>query len=224
MIKPKEKKRKPGRPWDKVERVEPRVGKAVRFPPEDYKMLEQAATKTNESIEGFIKTAVRERVTRVQKRSSQTDDNQSNEKRQHAMQVMSSSRDMTWETPQEWFDALNLEFGFTLDPCCQAETAKCKKFFTPKEDGLSQSWKNERVYMNPPYGRQINKWMEKAFTESRDNHAMVVCFIPARTDTIWWHSFAVKASEIRYPKGRVKNPDGQSWTFPIAIVIFRPRM
>jgi phage N-6-adenine-methyltransferase len=75
---------------------------------------------------------------------------------------MTSSDDMTWATPQKWFDYLNLEFGFTLDPCCLPETAKCKKFYTPKDDGLAQSWQDERVFMNPPYGREIGKWMKKA--------------------------------------------------------------
>jgi len=73
----------------------------------------------------------------------------------HVRSVMGSSKIMTWPTPQQWFDYLNLEFGFTLDPCCQHETAKCKKHYTPEEDGLAQSWKDERVFMNPPYGREI---------------------------------------------------------------------
>ena len=58
----------------------------------------------------------------------------------HIMRVMTSSDDMTWATPKKWFDYLNLEFGFTLDPCCLPETAKCKKFYTPKDDGLAQSF------------------------------------------------------------------------------------
>lgn len=222
--KKEEQKRKPGRPWDKTPRVPKRIGKAVRFPPEDYELLAQAAGKAEETIEGFIKTAVRERVTRVLKRLSQINDNLPDDKRKHAMKVMSSSNDSSWPTPQEWFNALDLEFKFSLDPCCEIATAKCKKFYTPKEDGLSKSWAGERVFMNPPYGRQIGKWMEKAYTESRDNHATVVCFVPARTDTVWWHSFAAKASEIRYPKGRVKNENGVAWPMPIALVIFRPRM
>jgi site-specific DNA-methyltransferase (adenine-specific) len=134
---------------------------------------------------------------------------------------MSSSKDMTWATPAEWFTYLNLEFGFTLDSCCTHETAKCKKHYTPDENGLAQSWADERVFMNPPYGREISEWMEKAYTESRVNNALVVCFVPARVDTNWWHDYAVKG-ERRFPKGRVKNPSGVAWPFPIAIVIFRP--
>lgn len=140
----------------------------------------------------------------------------------NTMSVMSSSNDMTWATQQEWFDYLNLEFKFTLDPCCSKNTAKCKKFYTEEDDGLSKSWENERVFMNPPYGRHISEWMAKALSEARDNGALVVCFVPARVDTQWWHNFAVKASDIRFPIGRVKNPDGVSWPFPVGIVIFRP--
>lgn len=136
---------------------------------------------------------------------------------------MGSSKIMTWPTPQQWFDYLNLEFGFTLDPCCEHETAKCKKHYTPEEDGLAQSWKDERVFMNPPYGREITAWMKKAYESARDEGALVVCFVPARVDTNWWHDYAIKG-EVRLPKGRAKNPDGGAWPFPVAVVIFRPRL
>jgi len=141
----------------------------------------------------------------------------------HVRSVMGSSKIMTWPTPQQWFDYLNLEFGFTLDPCCEHETAKCKKHYTPEEDGLAQSWKDERVFMNPPYGREITAWMKKAYEEASDNGALVVCFVPARVDTNWWHDYAIKG-EVRLPKGRAKNPDGGAWPFPVAVVIFRPRL
>lgn len=142
----------------------------------------------------------------------------------HSREVMSSSKDMTWATPQQWFDYLDLEFGFTLDPCCHHETAKCAKHYTPAEDGLAQSWADERVFMNPPYGKDLPKWMRKAYTESRDNGALVVCFVPARVDTNWWHNYASKG-EVRFPKGRVKFAGADaSAPFPVAVVIFRPRL
>ena len=123
-----------------------------------------------------------------------------------------------------WFDYLDLEFDFTLDPCCFPETAKCAKFFTPTEDGLTQSWQDERVFMNPPYGRQIGDWMGKAYREARDNGALVVCLVPARVDTEWWHRFAVKG-EIRFPKGRITFDGAPAPApFPVAIVIFRPKL
>jgi len=141
------------------------------------------------------------------------------------MEVMTSSKNTMWATPQEWFNYLNLEFKFTLDPCCIPEVAKCKKYYTPTEDGLSQSWAEERVFMNPPYGKELPKWMKKAYIEARDNQALVVCFVPARVDTEWWHRYANKASEVRFPKGRVKFANAKhSAPFPIAIVIFRPQL
>ncbi len=141
----------------------------------------------------------------------------------NTMQVMTSSQDMTWATPQSWFEYLDLEFRFTLDPCCVHDTAKCKKHYTPEEDGLSMSWTEERVFMNPPYGREIIKWMEKAFRECVDNHALVVALVPARVDTEWWHRYADKATEVRFPKGRLKFEGAtNSAPFPVAIVIYRP--
>ena len=78
--------------------------------------------------------------------------------------------------------------------------------------------------MNPPYGREIGKWMKKAHDEALNNGALVVCFVPARVDTEWWHRYAVKAADIRFPKKRVKNTDGGCWPFPISVIIFRPRV
>ena len=142
----------------------------------------------------------------------------------HSREVMSSSKDMTWATPQQWFDYLNLEFKFTLDPCCHHETAKCEKYYTPVEDGLKQSWAEERVFMNPPYGAALFNWMEKAYIECKDNKALVVCLVPARVDTQWWHQFAAKG-EVRFPIGRIKFAGADnSAPFPVAIVIFRPKI
>jgi phage N-6-adenine-methyltransferase len=139
------------------------------------------------------------------------------------MQTMTSSEDMTWATPDEWYEYLDLEFGFNLDPCCMKDTARCQLHFTPFEDGLKQSWADKRVFMNPPYGDELPVWMAKALNESRENGATVVCFVPARVDTRWWHDYAVKG-EIRFPVGRVKFKGATSSApFPIAIVIFRPR-
>ena len=132
---------------------------------------------------------------------------------------MFSSDDMTWETPQDTFDKLDTEFGFTLDVCATEATAKCKKYYTPQIDGLSQEWKGI-CWMNPPYGRQISLWLEKAYTESL-NGATVVCLIPARTDTRYWHNYCMKASEIRFIKGRLKFGDAvNSAPFPNAIIVF----
>jgi len=118
------------------------------------------------------------------------------------------------------FRALNAEFGFGLDVCATAENAKCDRFFTPAEDGLAQKWEGV-CWMNPPYGRAIGDWMKKAFESSREG-ATVVCLVPARTDTAWWHQFAVRG-EIEYLQGRIKFGNAKnSAPFPSAIVVFRP--
>ncbi|WP_241522530.1 phage N-6-adenine-methyltransferase [Staphylococcus delphini] len=99
---------------------------------------------------------------------------------------------------------------------------KCEKFYSVEEDGLSKSWKGHTVFMNPPYGREIKKWIKKAHDES-DEDTIVVCLIPARTDTIYWHEYIFnKAHDIRFLKGRLKFGDSKnSAPFPSAIVIYK---
>lgn len=110
-----------------------------------------------------------------------------------------------WSTPQWLFDQLHAEFAFTLDPCCQVETAKCPKFYTPAEDGLAHSWKGERVYMNPPYGAHTALWVKKASEEVLRGCLVVVGLLPAWTDRAWFHKYVVPcASEVRYLKGRLR--------------------
>jgi len=126
-----------------------------------------------------------------------------------------------WSTPAWLFEALDKEFGFTLDPCATHTNAKCPYHFTIKEDGLKQHWARNTVFMNPPYGRSIAQWMRKAHDSAKQG-ATVVCLVPARTDTKWWHQFAVKG-EIRFLKGRIKFDGGRhSAPFPSAVVVFRP--
>lgn len=80
-----------------------------------------------------------------------------------------SSKNMCWCTPQDFFDKLNAEFGFVLDPAATDKTAKCSLYYTPETDGLSQSWdRGGAVFWNPPYGREIGKWVQKAFEEAGD--------------------------------------------------------
>jgi len=124
-----------------------------------------------------------------------------------------------WATPRKFFDELNAEFKFTLDPCCSEENKKCEKFFTEKDDGLSKSWDNEIVFMNPPYGRDIGKWIKKA-SEARGG--VVVCLLPARTDTRYFHDYIYNKSEIRFIKGRLKFGDAKnSAPFPSMVVVFK---
>ena len=135
--------------------------------------------------------------------------------------LMFSSEDETWATPQEFFNLLNDEFHFTLDPCCSAETAKCSKFYTEKEDGLIQDWQGETVFCNPPYGKKIKDWVKKCYFESKKPLTTVVMLIPARTDTSYFHDFIYNKSEIRFIRGRLKFGDSKNGApFPSMVVIF----
>lgn len=125
-----------------------------------------------------------------------------------------------WPTPQALYDELDAEFHFTLDPCATDENHKAPRYFTRSEDGLMRSWEGERVYMNPPYGSELPKWIAKAHSEAQRG-TLVVALIPSRTDTRWWHDCCMKASEIRFIKGRVKFGDATTGApFPSAIVIW----
>lgn len=133
---------------------------------------------------------------------------------------MMSSNTPEWATPQSFFDALNREFSFTLDPCSTHDNAKCEKHYTKEDDGLNQSWGGEVVFCNPPYGRELPKWVKKCYEESR--HADVVMLIPARTDTRWFHDYIYGKAEIRFVKGRLKFGNAkQSAPFPSMVVIYR---
>ena len=133
--------------------------------------------------------------------------------------VMFSSRSDLWETPQALFDELNAEFDFQLDACALPSNAKCARYFTPDIDGLKQTWRG-RVWCNPPYGREIGKWVAKA--ASAEESDVVVMLLPARTDTRWFHEFIYKRAEIRFLKGRLKFGGGKnSAPFPSMVVVFR---
>lgn len=137
-----------------------------------------------------------------------------------------------WETPQELFDELDKEFNFQLDPCATVENTKCPFYYTKEDNGLEKSWKVyeingriwkphfESVFMNPPYGKDIGKWIKKAYEESLKG-CLVVCLLPARTDTRWFHDYCLKG-EIRWIKGRLRfSGKKNSAPFPSMIVIFR---
>lgn len=147
---------------------------------------------------------------------------------------MFSSKSDEWETPNDLFNKLHKEFNFTLDPCCQKYNAKCEKFYTPEDDGLSKDWSNEVVFVNPPYGRSIGKWVKKCYEENKNNKTKIVMLIPSRTDTKWFHDYILDKAEIRFLKGRLKfiNRLFPSWRedgnfkispapFPTMIVIYK---
>lgn len=150
--------------------------------------------------------------------------------RRHAMRTegdgmnrgMFSSNTYEWETPTPLFELLDSEFHFDLDVCATKENAKCTKFYTVAEDGLKQEWQG-RCWMNPPYGRAIAKWVKKAYESVQETAELVVCLVPSRTDTGWWHDYVIAhADEVRYIRGRLRfGNSNDNAPFPSAIVIFR---
>ena len=137
------------------------------------------------------------------------------------MSVHFSTATDLWATPKDFFDKLNAEFNFDLDVCANDENAKCAKYFTAETDGLAQEWKGS-CWMNPPYGREIGKWMRKAYESARGG-VTVVCLVPARTDTRWWHDYAIRG-EVRFIKGRLKfGASKNSAPFPSAVIIFKEK-
>lgn len=137
--------------------------------------------------------------------------------------VLLSSKKMDWATPQDFFDRLNEEFCFTLDPCADDFNHKCEKYYTEAQDGLKQDWSGERVFCNPPYGRDVPKWVRKCFDETHTGNCLcAVMLLHARTDTRWFHDYIYrKADEIRFVKGRLKF-GGQTTNapFPSMVVVF----
>ena len=130
-----------------------------------------------------------------------------------------NSQGTTRVTPNSIFDPLDEEFGFTLDVAADKFNSKCEKFFTESDNSLVQDWSNDVCWMNPPFGRQIKLFVEKAYKESRKG-AIVVCLLPVRSNTGWWHDYCMKG-EIRFIRGRPKFEGykyGLPW--PLAIVVF----
>lgn len=141
-------------------------------------------------------------------------------KRYHA-----PSKNYEWETPDNIFLPLREEFGLAVDVCATPENAKCQIYFSPQQDGLTIDWSAyypRALWMNPPYGKEIGRWIRKAYDESTRG-ATVVCLIPSRTDTSWWHDYCLKG-EVRYLRGRIcfKGSRVGRAPFPSVIVIFRP--
>jgi len=137
--------------------------------------------------------------------------------------IMFSSKSNDWATPQDFYNQLDAEFEFTLDPCASQSSAKCASFYTADDDGLSKDWEGHTVFMNPPYGRKIGNWIQKAYEEGEKSNTRVVALIPARTDTKYWHNYCMKATEIRFVKGRLKFGQGNtknSAPFPSAVIVF----
>lgn len=139
---------------------------------------------------------------------------------QHLNQGLFSSLTPEWPTPTGVFQALNTRYHFDLDACATRENAKCERYFSLEQDALRQEWTGT-VWANPPYGRELGRWLKKAY-ESSQQGATVVCLVPARTDSHWWHAYCMKGN-IFFIRGRLRFGDAQnSAPFPSAVVVFEP--
>ena len=148
---------------------------------------------------------------------------------------MRTSLDDTWTTPRDFFDKLNVEFDFGLDAAAlQNSTLVPDNWYGPDHpdpaarDALRIDWnhnsRGKPIWLNPPYGRVIKDWMRKA-SEVASGGGTVVCLVPARTDTSWWHDYCINAYEIRYIRGRLKfGGQKNSAPFPSAVVVMRGRV
>jgi len=129
-----------------------------------------------------------------------------------------------WETPQDFYDAIDAEFHFNIDVCCLPSNKKCDQYYYPMMNALNQTWKGV-CWMNPPYDREIGLWMAKAY-ESAQQGATVACLIQGRSsDTKWWHKYVMRSSEIRYIADRLhfgKNGVHSRANISNILVIFRP--
>lgn len=126
-----------------------------------------------------------------------------------------------WATPQWVFDEWDDSFHFTLDPCADEQNHKCERYYTKEQDGLKRDWGGETVWCNPPYGREIGKWVKKCYEESRKPRTKVVALLPARTDTKWFHDYVYHKGLIVFVKGRLKFGDGKgSAPFPSMVCIW----
>jgi len=137
-------------------------------------------------------------------------------------EVLFSSKTEVWSTPRDFYEALDKVFHFTTDVAALPENAKCTHYFTPEMDGLKQDWVGS-CFCNPPYGKTIGQWIEKAYRESKKG-ATVVCLVPARVDTRWWQDYCLNA-EVWFVRGRLKFGNAESCApFPSALVCFRPQL
>jgi phage N-6-adenine-methyltransferase len=125
-------------------------------------------------------------------------------------------------TPQDFFSRLDREFQFDLDAAATKKNALCERYFTKKDSAFDHKWTGS-VYVNPPYGRGIPQWCEKACAESKHNAITVVMLLPARTDTRWFHDCIMKhPHEVRFLPGRLKfEGEKDAAPFPSMVVIWR---
>lgn len=135
--------------------------------------------------------------------------------------VLFSSKSEEWETPDYVFRALDRKYHFTLDPCSSDLNHKTDVYFTKEQNGLLQSWGGHVVFCNPPYGRDVGKWVQKAFYENRKG-VTVVLLLPARVDTKWFHEYIYLYHDVTFIRGRLKfGGSKNNAPFPSMIVEMR---
>jgi phage N-6-adenine-methyltransferase len=136
--------------------------------------------------------------------------------------VLYSSASEEWPTPRRFFARLDRQYHFTLDPCATPDNAVCALYFTKEQDGLAQDWGSHRVFCNPPYGKQIGRWVRKCFEASQAG-ARVVLFVPARTDTRWFHDWVHGKAKVTFVRGRVRFGNADTCApFPSMLAIYSP--
>lgn len=138
----------------------------------------------------------------------------------------SPSQSVVWRTPDALYRALDQEFAFTVDAAADDGNCQCDRYFDKDTDALAQSWAGERVFCNPPYGRELATWVEKGMLEAQEQGATVVMVLPARTGNIWFHRYCLPHAEIRFIRGRLNfslTGAGRSRApFDSMVVVFRP--
>lgn len=149
-----------------------------------------------------------------------------------------TSRNQEWETPQRLFDELNEEFNFTIDLAANSENHKVKRYYNLEHNSLQQYWSNERAFLNPPYGRQMGRWIKKCAETQKYNKQLsipplaidspvIVALLPARTCTRWFHEYIYNKPNVtvRFLKGRLKFELGGETVgtapFPSMVIIWR---
>ena len=113
----------------------------------------------------------------------------------------------TWATPNEIFNFAQNRWGnFTLDAAANLFNSKVTNFISENQDALKTSWISNNTWLNPPYGRQMPKFIQRALNQVREgNTNRVVCLIASRTDTkIFQDVIFPYASELYFIKGRIK--------------------
>lgn len=138
----------------------------------------------------------------------------------------SPSGSVVWRTPPALFLALDKEFDFTIDVAADDGNAVCDRYLDADVDALTEPWGRERVFCNPPYGRELDRWLAKAILEAQEHGALVVMVLPARTGNAWFHRYVLRHAEIRFIPGRLNFTVGGSARknapFDSMVVVYRP--